>query len=102
MGTQSSVSSQRNEFGEVCTGDSLDILAGDGLQSQDSFGKWMNYIMTDSPGSVDDPVLEPSISSGHHQFTVPEHLFSITDVSPAWAFSNEKTKVFIPFATFLC
>ncbi|ESR32661.1 hypothetical protein CICLE_v10004273mg [Citrus x clementina] len=95
MGTQSSVSSQRNEFGEVCTGDSLDILAGDGLQSQDSFGKWMNYIMTDSPGSVDDPVLEPSISSGHHQFTVPEHLFSITDVSPAWAFSNEKTKILV-------
>lgn len=90
MGSQLSVSAQRNE-----TGDTLDILAGDGLQSQDSFGKWMNYIMTDSPGSVDDPVLEPSISSGHHQLTVPEHLFSITDVSPGWAFSNEKTKILV-------
>uniref|UniRef100_A0A2N9EZA3 CG-1 domain-containing protein n=1 Tax=Fagus sylvatica TaxID=28930 RepID=A0A2N9EZA3_FAGSY len=68
------------------TNDSLDILVNDGLQSQDSFGRWINQIMADSPGSVDETVLESSFSS------VPEQIFSITDVSPAWAFSTEKTK----------
>uniref|UniRef100_A0A5B7A702 Putative calmodulin-binding transcription activator 6 isoform X1 n=1 Tax=Davidia involucrata TaxID=16924 RepID=A0A5B7A702_DAVIN len=77
----------------------------DGLQTQDSFGMWMNYIMTDSPGSVDDPVLESSISSvqksfmsplmDHHQSSFPEQIFSITDVSPAWAFSTEETKILV-------
>lgn len=84
---------------------SLDILVDGGLQSQDSFGRWMNHIMVDSPGSVVDTVIESSISSGHESFVssaidhhksfVPEQIFSITDVSPAWAFSNEKTKVFL-------
>lgn len=63
--------------------DSLDILVNDGLRSQDSFGRWINQIMSESPGSVDDQI--PS--------SVPEQMFIITDVSPAWAFSNEKTKV---------
>lgn len=61
--------------------------------------------MADSPGSVDDAVLESSISFGHessfskaldhHKSPIPEQIFSITEVSPAWAFSTEKTKVFI-------
>ena len=86
------------------TNDSLDILVNDGLQSQDSFGRWINQIMADSPCSVDDSVLESSISSGHESFvssvtdhsqsSVPEQIFSITDISPAWAFSTERTKVF--------
>lgn len=86
------------------TNDSLDILVNDGLQSQDSFGRWINQIIAGSPGSVDDSVLESSISSGHGSFissmtdhsqsSVPEQIFSITDVSPAWAFLTEKTKVF--------
>lgn len=97
MGSQLNESIQKKES-VVVSGDTLDILAGEGLQSQDSFGRWMNYIMTDSPG----PVLDSSISSGHQQYTVPEHVFSITDVSPAWAFSAEKTKVSIQFANFLC
>ncbi|KAJ4722051.1 Calmodulin-binding transcription activator [Melia azedarach] len=90
MGSQLNESIQKKES-VVVSGDTLDILAGEGLQSQDSFGRWMNYIMTDSPG----PVLDSSISSGHQQYTVPEHVFSITDVSPAWAFSAEKTKVLV-------
>nr|POE57432.1 calmodulin-binding transcription activator 5 [Quercus suber] len=55
------------------TNDSLDILVDDGLQSQDSFGRWINQIMAESP----------------------EQIFSITDVSPAWAFSTEKTKIIV-------
>ncbi|KAL4643095.1 hypothetical protein ACB092_02G068600 [Castanea dentata] len=87
------------------TNDSLDILVNDGLQSQDSFGRWINQIIASSPGSVDDSVLESSISSGHGSFissmtdhsqsSVPEQIFSITDVSPAWAFSTEKTKIIV-------
>lgn len=83
--------------------DSLDIFVNDGLHSQDSFGRWINQIMIDSPGSVNDPVLESSFSGAQSSFaspaidqiqsSVPEQIFIITDVSPAWAFSNEKTKV---------
>ncbi|KAF3967943.1 hypothetical protein ACB098_02G058500 [Castanea mollissima] len=55
------------------TNDSLDILVNDGLQSQDSFGRWINQIIAGSP----------------------EQIFSITDVSPAWAFLTEKTKIIV-------
>lgn len=81
---------------------SVDIIINDNLQSQDSFGKWMNHIISDSPCSVDDSGLESSVSSvhdshsplvDHHQTSLPEQVFNITDVSPAWAYSTEKTKV---------
>lgn len=87
----------------VGTGDSLDMLVNNGLHSQDSFGRWIDGILTDSPGPLIDPLLGTSISSpqdsfvstamGHLQSPVPEQIFSITDVSPEWAYSNEKTKV---------
>lgn len=101
--TDSSFQRKDSQLVTVGTGDSLGVLGNDGLQTQDSFGRWMNYIMTDSPGSVDDPHLESSIPIGqepstspmmnHPQSSVPSELFSITDVSPAWAFSTEETKV---------
>lgn len=106
MGDQ--VNSDMNKKASVTmtTSDSLDILVKDGLQTQDSFGRWMNSIMVDSPGSVDDPLLESSISSCHGSFVSPvidhqqssvsQNIFCITDVSPAWAFSSERTKV-LPF-----
>ncbi|KAK2990263.1 hypothetical protein RJ640_014715, partial [Escallonia rubra] len=82
--------------------DSLEIPSKDALHSQDSFGSWINYIMTDSPKPVVDPTLEPSISTGHESFTSPvsdhralEKIFSITDVSPAWALSTEETKILV-------
>lgn len=96
----------------VGTGDSLDIINKDGLQNQDSFGRWMNYIMTDSPNPVlvDDRNLESSISTcqessrfmDHHKSSLPEQIFSITDVSPASAYSTEETKVlfFLPLHMF--
>ncbi|GMP57038.1 hypothetical protein CsSME_00021291 [Camellia sinensis var. sinensis] len=87
----------------VGTGETLDIIGKDGLQTQDSFGRWINYIMADSPGSVDD--LEFSIQSSHEsstspmmdhlQSSVPVQIFTITDVSPGWAFSTEETKILI-------
>lgn len=101
--TDSSFQRKDSQLVTVGTGDSLGVLGSDGLQTQDSFGRWVNSIMTDSPGSVDDPHLESSIPIGqelsmspmmnHLQSSVPSELFSITDVSPAWAFSNEETKV---------
>ncbi|KAI9197003.1 hypothetical protein LWI28_028938 [Acer negundo] len=95
MGSQVNLNVQRKDPSAVCSGDGLDVLASDGLQSQDSFGRWINYIMAESPGSVDDPTLESSMSSGCHQNTVPEHIFNITDVSPTQALSTEKTKILV-------
>ncbi|KAF5752141.1 hypothetical protein HS088_TW01G00048 [Tripterygium wilfordii] len=95
---------QRRNSGAVEACDSMDILVNDGLQSQDSFGRLMNDIISDSPGSIEDPVLESSFPSGHDSFSPPmvdqhhysetKKIFTITDISPAWAFSTENTKVF--------
>lgn len=94
----------RKDF-DVAKDDFLDVAGKDGLQTQDSFGRWMNYIISDSPGSVDGSLLENPIPSNqpsfvpplmdHHQSSVTEPIFSITDVSPAWAFSTEKTKIIL-------
>ncbi|GMJ12270.1 CALMODULIN-BINDING TRANSCRIPTION ACTIVATOR 6 [Hibiscus trionum] len=75
-------------------GDSLEFLVNDGLQSQDSFGKWINDFITEPLGSVGYPVLESSISSAK-DFSSPEQIFSITEVSPGWAYSTEKTKILV-------
>ncbi|XP_048129258.1 calmodulin-binding transcription activator 5 isoform X2 [Rhodamnia argentea] len=80
------------------------FFENDGLQSQDSFGRWMNYIMAETPDIANDAALESSISSCYFgpssvamndQRSSPEIIFSITDVAPAWAFSTEKTKILI-------
>ncbi|XP_038720181.1 calmodulin-binding transcription activator 5-like isoform X2 [Tripterygium wilfordii] len=96
----SNVQRRHSRAVEAC--DSVDILVNDGLQSQDSFGRWMNDIISDSPGSVEDPVLESSFSSGHDSFSPHQHhcseteqIFTITDISPAWAFSTENTKILV-------
>ncbi|XP_047319465.1 calmodulin-binding transcription activator 5-like isoform X2 [Impatiens glandulifera] len=87
------------------TCDSLGALAKTKMANQDSFGRLMSYIMVDSPTSVDGPLMESSISTGHEsiasptpdylQSSVSGEIFSITDVSPAWAFSDEETKILI-------
>ncbi|KAL2464214.1 Calmodulin-binding transcription activator 5 [Forsythia ovata] len=92
-------------LGSVCAVDSLDNLGKDGLQTQDSFGRWVNYIIADSPGSVDDHTLEPSIPMlnqsvtspmmNNHQTSIAGQIFNITDISPAWAFSSEDTKILV-------
>ena len=95
VGSQMDSISQRKDSDLVrpgAGGGFVDIQDKDGLQNQDSFGRWMNYIMTDSPGLLDDKALEPSITD--HQSSVADHIFKITDVSPAWALSTETTKVF--------
>ena len=105
IGGQVNLKGQRDSV-SVGAGDPVDILLKDGLESQDSFGRWMNAIMTDSPGSVDDPSVGSPVSSSHdtlvsrvgdhQQSSAQDKIFSITDFSPSWAFSTEKTKVFFP------
>ncbi|XP_055814235.1 calmodulin-binding transcription activator 6 isoform X1 [Solanum dulcamara] len=92
---QMTSSFEKNESGvmTVSTDDSFDSLNKDRLQIQDSFGRWMNYLITDSPGSTDDPTPESSVSTG--QSYAREQIFNITEISPAWAFSTEETKIFI-------
>lgn len=105
LGGQTNLNVEKSESIPV---NSLDSLLNEGLQSQDSFGRWINEVITDSSGSVIDPAIEPSISSVdsvhnsycdstlyHHQTSAMEQIFNITDVSPAWAFSTEKTKILI-------
>ncbi|XP_073276940.1 calmodulin-binding transcription activator 5-like isoform X1 [Primulina huaijiensis] len=85
--------------------DSLNNVAKDGLQAQDSIGRWMSYIIADSPESVNNQAVESSISTGHQSFTSPrvdDHLssalgqiFKITNISPGWAFSTEETKILV-------
>ncbi|OIW18403.1 hypothetical protein TanjilG_31543 [Lupinus angustifolius] len=83
---------------------SFNNVVNDKLQSQDSFGMWVN-IMSDSPCSADESALESSISSVHdsysplvvnsHLSSLPEQVFNLTDVSPAWVSSTEKSKVLL-------
>ncbi|CAJ2653999.1 unnamed protein product [Trifolium pratense] len=85
--------------------DSLNTLVNDRLQSQDSFGMWVNQIMSDSPCSVDDsalgssatPVNEPysSLDVDNQQLSLPEQIFNLTDVSPVWVSSTEKSKILV-------
>uniref|UniRef100_A0A1J3IVH4 Calmodulin-binding transcription activator 5 n=1 Tax=Noccaea caerulescens TaxID=107243 RepID=A0A1J3IVH4_NOCCA len=82
-----------------------DALLNNGYGSQDSFGKWVNNFISDSPGSVEDPSQEAVCTPGqessaptavyHSPSNIPEQVFNITDVSPAWAYSTEKTKILV-------
>lgn len=100
------VESRRGSELSVCN--TAEISANDGFQSQDSFGRWINCVMTDSAGSVDDSLPDSSLSFnqyssgpssiGSQQSSVPGNIFIITDISPSWAFSNEKMKVLCSFS----
>ncbi|XP_071703802.1 calmodulin-binding transcription activator 6-like isoform X2 [Rutidosis leptorrhynchoides] len=71
-------------------------ILDDGLKSQDSFGRWMNYTMTEYPVIV-DPVSTPeplvSATSGYNNQL--QKMFTITEVSPSWASTSEDTKILI-------
>ncbi|XP_004508164.1 calmodulin-binding transcription activator 5 isoform X2 [Cicer arietinum] len=103
--SQGNRNEQRNH--PVASGgvDSLDTLFNGRLQSQDSFGMWVNQIMSDSPCSVDELALKSSVSSinepysslvlDNQQLSLPEQVFNLTDVSPACASSTEKSQVLV-------
>ncbi|PIN05351.1 putative protein, contains IPT/TIG domain [Handroanthus impetiginosus] len=75
------------------------------LQPQDSFDRWVANIIADTPGALDNQVVESSISTGNQSFSAPttdDHLrsalgqiFNITDISPSWALSTEETKILV-------
>ncbi|XP_068659934.1 calmodulin-binding transcription activator 5-like [Aristolochia californica] len=81
----------------------INMFDKNALQTQDSFGRWVNYIENDTPVSLDDLPLEisvtnenkPGLSTTTDQLSPQQHIFNITDVSPAWAFSTEETKVLV-------
>uniref|UniRef100_A0A7N0T1Y5 CG-1 domain-containing protein n=1 Tax=Kalanchoe fedtschenkoi TaxID=63787 RepID=A0A7N0T1Y5_KALFE len=87
-----------NNSGTLFGGQSFSITQGGG---QDQDRRWMNSSLTvESPGSVNDSIHESSISSAQNSM-VPtimdqpqsaDQIFTITDISPEWAFSCEKTK----------
>ncbi|CAJ1963270.1 unnamed protein product [Sphenostylis stenocarpa] len=90
-------------FGNVSSNPSAEIPSF-GLQSQDSFGMWVNNI-SDTECPINESALETSISSVHEPYSslvaddqlssLPELVFNLTEVSPAWASSTEKTKVLV-------
>ncbi|XP_040959182.1 calmodulin-binding transcription activator 5 isoform X3 [Gossypium hirsutum] len=94
-GTEVNSTVQREDSSAIGMGKPLDLLINNGLESQDSFGKWINCTVTASPRSMGDPVPESSSSSGQDSLTSPGEIFSITVVSPAWAYSTEKTKILV-------
>ena len=84
-------------------GDSLEHASKDGLQTQDSFGKWISNVIADSPLTLDDTTLDSSMSTNQSfasphmnipQFSAAKKIFNITEISPSWALSSEETKVF--------
>ncbi|KAK9139203.1 hypothetical protein Scep_008884 [Stephania cephalantha] len=97
---------QNKEVG-VNTGENCEMssLMHDSLHTQDSFGRWMTSIMVDSPSQLDNIPVQSPISTGHesttsvltehHQVSSDDYFFSINDISPAWAFSTEETKVIV-------
>lgn len=107
MQGQITSTSLQNNFGKTALslGNSIDNLIKDGLQTQDSFGRWINDIIIESPVSADDMTLGSSVSTSHQSFTSPSmgpnlssipeqyQIFYITDISPSWASSTEPTKV---------
>ncbi|KAK7387976.1 hypothetical protein VNO78_22775 [Psophocarpus tetragonolobus] len=106
MDNQANPNEQRNNTVSLSGGvDSLDALVNGRLHSQDSFGMWVNHIISDSPCSVDEPSVESPGSSVHEpysslvvndqQFSLPEQVFTLTDVSPTWVSSTEKSKVLV-------
>ncbi|KAF5175820.1 Calmodulin-binding transcription activator [Thalictrum thalictroides] len=103
-GTNSGVQNQEFDMVTEHEDDSAHVVK-DGFGTQDSFGRWIDGIMTVSPGSFNNLPVESTISSGHesntstvidhYQFSTQQQIFSITDISPAWSFAAEETKVIV-------
>ncbi|KAH9306679.1 hypothetical protein KI387_011083, partial [Taxus chinensis] len=84
----------------VC--DSIKTRKTNSLKNQDSFGRWLSSVLEDSP-SLEDEWPKGGYRQGEEmdshatgdQSLVQGEVFSITEVSPTWAFSTEETKVII-------
>lgn len=73
----------------------LNVVGEDGLQTQESFGKWMNYVIDGSPDSLNSSNLVSSLPNDDSQLSIPGQIFSITEVSPTWAYAAEETKILV-------
>ncbi|XP_058083699.1 calmodulin-binding transcription activator 6 isoform X2 [Magnolia sinica] len=94
---------EASSFDQQRANELQDSKSNNTLQTQDSFGIWMKYIVNESPGGLRGlPPVGP-MSTDHasgspvtmEQSLPQEQVFSITDVSPAWASSTEETKVIL-------
>lgn len=100
---QGATNSSAEHVNVTMTDESLDTLLNNGPQSRESFGRWMNSFISDSNTSLEDPSFEAMVTleqdplalqaAYHPHSNAPELVFNITEVSPAWAYSSEKTKV---------
>ncbi|KAK9672994.1 hypothetical protein RND81_12G139400 [Saponaria officinalis] len=105
MDGQISQNGEHNNYNIGISGGCNPLEKDGRLQSQDSFGRWINDIIVDSPVSADDPSFESSGISGHgsfmspstvhHEGSIPPQMFCITDISQSWASSSEDTKILV-------
>nr|VDD46145.1 unnamed protein product [Brassica oleracea] len=85
--------------------ESLDALLNNGPQSRENFGRWMNSFIGDPNGSLEDLSFEAMVTLDQDPLApqatynphsdLPQQVFNITEVSPAWAYSSEKTKIVV-------
>ncbi|VVA97929.1 unnamed protein product [Arabis nemorensis] len=102
---QSATNGSAEHVNVTMTDESLDALLNKGPQSRESFGRWMNSFISDSNGSLEGPSFEAMVTlvqdpsapqaAYHPNSNAPELVFNITEVSPAWAYSSEKTKILV-------
>ncbi|ESQ48240.1 hypothetical protein EUTSA_v10020047mg [Eutrema salsugineum] len=102
---QSAANGSAEHVNVTVADESLDALLNNGPQSRESFGRWMNSFVGDSNGSLEDPSFEAMVTleqgplapqaAFHPHSNIPEQVFKITEVAPAWAYSSEKTKVLV-------
>ncbi|CAN8231881.1 unnamed protein product [Cochlearia groenlandica] len=96
---------QRRDSNGTAADESGGRLLSNGHGSQECFGRWVNNFLINSPGSAEDPSLEAIFTPGqdssapstvfYSHSDIPEQVFNITDVSPDWAYSTEKTKILV-------
>lgn len=78
-------------------------MGNHGIKNQDSFGRWMNYNMTNSLEIADPNLISGSLVSAscenartlsgyNHQSHSLQQIFTINEASPLWASSTEDTK----------
>ncbi|KAI3903702.1 hypothetical protein MKW98_032356 [Papaver atlanticum] len=98
----SNITVQRNDFQSATGDESSSMLIKESLQNEESFEAFMDSIIADAPDLLDLPddssLLTSHNESGtsmivNHQLQTIKPLFTITDISPSWAYSTEQTKI---------
>ncbi|KAI3977742.1 hypothetical protein MKX01_014318 [Papaver californicum] len=93
---------QTHDFQSATGDESSSMVIKESLQNEESFEVFMDSIIADAPDLLDVPY-DSSILTSHnesgtsmivdHQLHTVKPLFTITDISPSWAYSTEQTKI---------